>query len=55
MHNVITNSITEMNNLRYTGEYVVAENLWKMKSEKNLSGKGEFRQRLRSGEKMSVE
>ena len=37
IHNVITNSITEMNNLLYAGAYVVAEKLGKMK--KNESNK----------------
>ena len=31
IHNVITNSTTEMNNLLYAGAYVVAEKLGKMK------------------------
>ena len=31
IHNVITNSITEMNNLLYAGAYVVAKKLGKMK------------------------
>ena len=31
IHNVITNSITEMNNLLHAGAYVVAEKLGKMK------------------------
>ena len=35
MHNVITNSITEMNNLLYAGAYVAAEKLWKMKKNKS--------------------
>ena len=34
MHDVITNSITEMNNLLYAGAYVVAEKLGKMKKNK---------------------
>ena len=61
IHNVITNSITKMSNLLYAGAYVVGENLGKiketgpMKSEKNLGGRGEFRQILQSGERMSVD
>ena len=35
MHNVITNSITEMNNLLYAGAYVAAEKLGKMKKNKS--------------------
>ena len=35
IHNVITNSITEMNNLLYAGMYVVAEWLSKMKNNKS--------------------
>ena len=48
IHNVITNSITDMNNLLYAGAYVVAEKLGKMKknksnkSEKNLGGRVEL-------------
>ena len=33
--NVITNSITEINNLLYAGAYVVAEKLLKMKKNKS--------------------
>ena len=45
IHNVITNSIAEMNNLLYAGENVVVGKLGKMRknrtneSEKNLSGR----------------
>ena len=53
IHNGITNSITEMNNLFYAGGYVVAEKLGK--NEKNLGGRGEFRQILWSGEKTLVD
>ena len=35
IHNVITNSITEMNNLLYAGTYVVAEKLGKIKKSKS--------------------
>ena len=35
IHDVITNSITEMNNLLYAGAYVVAEKLGKIKKSKN--------------------
>ena len=35
IHNIITNCITEMNNLLYTGAYVVAEKLGKMKKNKS--------------------
>ena len=50
-----------MNNFLYAGAYVVAEKLGKMKkyktnkNEKNLGGRGEFRQILQSGKKMSVD
>ena len=49
-----------MNNLLYAGAYVVAENLRKLKKnksnekQKNLGGRGEFRQILRSRETVSV-
>ena len=33
--NVITNSITEINNLLYAGAYIVAEKLLKMKKNKS--------------------
>ena len=40
IHNGMTNSITEMNNLLYAGVYVVAEKLGKMKKSKsNEKGK----------------
>ena len=61
IHNVITNSITDMNNLLYAGAYVVAEKLGKMKknksnkSEKNLGGRVEFTKILQIREKMSVD
>ena len=35
IHNVITNSINEMNTLLYAGAYVVAKNLGKMKNNKS--------------------
>ena len=35
IHNVITNSITEMNNLLYAGENVVAGKLWKMRKNRS--------------------
>ena len=35
IHNIITNCITEMNNLLYAGAYVVAEKLGKMKKNKS--------------------
>ena len=60
IHNVITNSITEMKNL-CAGAYVVAKKLGKMKvnksneKRKNHGGRGEFRQIFRSGEKLSVD
>ena len=34
IHNIITNSITEMNNLLYAGAYVAAEKVGKMKKNK---------------------
>ena len=61
IHNVITNSITDMNNLLYAGAYVAAEKLGKMKknksnkSEKNLGGRVEFTKILQIREKMSVD
>ena len=61
IHNVITNSITDMNNLLYAGAYVVAEKLGKMKknksnkSEKNLGGRVELTKILQIREKMSVD
>ena len=39
MHNVITNSIIEMNNLLFAGAYVVAEKLGKMKKNRNENRK----------------
>ena len=36
IHNVITNSITEINNLLYGGAYMVAEKLGKMKESKRI-------------------
>ena len=35
IHDVITNSITELNNVLYTGGYVVAQKLGKMKKNKS--------------------
>ena len=61
INSVITNSITEINNLLFAGMSMVAENIEKMKknktneTEKNLCGRGEFRQILQGGEKMSVD
>ena len=61
IHNVITNSITEMKNLLCAGAYVVAKKLGKMKvnksneKRKNHGGREEFRQIFRSGEKISVD
>ena len=61
IHNVITNSITNMNNLLYAGANVGTERFEKMKKnksnekQKNFGERGEFRQILQSGEKMSVD
>ena len=41
IHNFITNSITEMNNLLYAGAYVVAEKLEKMKTNKSNGNRKE--------------
>ena len=45
-HNVLTNSITVMNNLLYAGAYVVAEKLGKMeKNKRNKKRKEPWRKR----------
>ena len=47
IHNVITNSITDMNNLLYAGAYVVAEKLGKMKKNKSNEKRKEPRWKSR--------
>ena len=53
IHNVITNSTTEMNNLLYAGAYVVAEKLGKMKKNRTNEKRKEpwWKRRIQKVEK----